>query len=89
MKIGIVKGTVVSTQKDERLVGSKLLIVNQVDAEKNITGHDEVAVDLLGAGNGEYVLLCSGSSAKSLLHNPDAPIDLAIVGIIDSMEKAS
>jgi len=87
MIIGIVKGTVVSTQKDERLVGSKLLIINQVDADKNVIGKDAVAVDLLGAGIGEYVLVCSGSSAKSLLHNSDAPIDMAIVGIIDSMER--
>jgi len=87
MIIGIVKGTVVSTQKDERLVGSKLLIINQVDADKNVIGKDAVAVDLLGAGIGEYVLVCSGSSAKSLLHNPDVPIDMAIVGIIDSMER--
>lgn len=87
MIIGIVSGTVVATQKDERLIGSKLLIVNQVDANRNVIGKDEVAVDMLGAGIGEYVLVCSGSSAKSLLHNPNAPIDLAIVGIIDSMEK--
>jgi len=87
MIIGIVKGTVVSTQKDERLIGSKLLIINQVDADKNVIGKDAVAVDLLGAGIGEYVLVCSGSSAKSLLHNPDVPIDMAIVGIIDSMER--
>ena len=87
MIIGIVKGTVVSTQKDERLVGSKLLIINQVDADKNVIGKDAVAVDLLGAGIGEYVLVCSGSSAKSLLHNSDVPIDMAIVGIIDSMER--
>lgn len=87
MIIAIVKRTVVATQKDERLVGCKLLIVDQVDADKNVIGGDEVAVDLLGAGIGEYVLVCSGSSAKALLPNPNAPVDLAIVGIIDTMEK--
>lgn len=89
MKIGIVRGMVVATQKDERLIGCKLLIVNQVDASGKVTDRDEVAVDTLGAGIGEYVLLCGGSSAKALIHNPDAPIDLAIIGIIDSMEKGS
>lgn len=87
MKLGIVKGNVVSTQKDESLVGCKLLIIQQIDADGNIIGKDEVAVDGFGAGIGEYVLLCSGSSAKSLFANPKAPIDLTVVGIIDSIEK--
>lgn len=89
MKIGVVKGTVVATQKDERLVGSKLLIVNQIDADGKSRGRDEVAVDTLGAGIGEYVLLCSGSSARNLLRDSGAPVDLAVIGIIDAMEKES
>jgi len=87
MRIGIVTGMVVSTQKDSRLVGSKLLIIQQTDAYGNIIGKDEVAVDTLGAGVGEMVLLCSGSSAKAILNNPEVPIDLAVAGIIDTMEK--
>ena len=88
MRIGIVTGMVVSTQKDSRLVGCKLLIVRQIDGEGNVLGNDEVAVDVLGAGVGERVLICQGSPAKALLNNPQAPIDLAIVGIIDNMEKS-
>lgn len=83
MRIGLVHGTIVSTQKDERLVGCKLLIVRQIDGEGRVIGNDEVAVDVLGAGVGEKVLLCQGSPARALLSNPQAPIDLAVVGIID------
>jgi microcompartment protein CcmK/EutM len=88
MKIGIVKGTVVSTQKDPRLVGSKLLIVRRVDAGKNVIGEDEVAVDTLGAGEGEVVLLCGGSSARMLMSEASSPVDLAVIGIIDTLEKS-
>ena len=87
MRIGIVTGMVVSTQKDDRLVGCKLLIIRQLDADGNIIGNDEVAVDVLGAGVGERVLVCQGSPAKALLNNPQAPVDLAVVGIIDNMEN--
>ena len=87
MRIGMVTGMVVSTQKDDRLVGCKLLIVRQLDANGNIIGNDEVAVDVLGAGVGEKVLICQGSPAKALLNNPQAPVDLAVVGIIDNMEN--
>jgi ethanolamine utilization protein EutN len=87
MRIGLVTGMVVSTQKDERLVGCKLLIVRQLDANGNTVGNDEVAVDVLGAGIGERVLICQGSPARSLLNNPQAPVDLAVVGIIDNMEN--
>lgn len=87
MRMGVVKGTVVATQKDDSLVGCKLLIIQQIDAGYQVIGKDEVAVDSFGAGVGEYVLLCSGSSAKSLFANPKAPIDLTVVGIIDTIEK--
>lgn len=87
MRIGQVQGMVVSTQKDERLVGCKLLIVRQIDTGGNPVGQEEVAVDTLGAGVGERVLLCSGSSARSLFGGDNVPIDLAVVGIIDTMEK--
>ena len=87
MLIGRVKGTIVATQKDERLVGYKLLIVQQLDADGTPISRDMVAVDSsLSAGIGERVLLCSGSPAKSHLDNPMAPIDLTVVGIIDQIE---
>jgi len=87
MRIGKVTGMIVSTQKDERLVGCKLLIVKQLDSDGNMIGQEEVAVDVLGAGVGERVLICQGSPARALINNPNAPIDLAVVGIIDEMEN--
>jgi microcompartment protein CcmK/EutM len=86
MRIGMVKGMVVSTQKDPNLIGTKLLIVQQLDAARNPIGQDEVAVDMFGAGVGELVLLCHGSPAKVVLDNPKMPVDLVVVGIIDSIE---
>ena len=87
MQIGLVKGNVVSTQKDSSLVGCKLLLIQHVDTGGNAVGKTEVAVDTFGAGAGELVLLCSGSSARSMFSNSQAPIDLAVVGIIDTIEK--
>jgi ethanolamine utilization protein EutN len=81
--MGIVKGMVVSTQKNERLIGTKLLIVQGVDSAHNPGGDEEVAVDVVGAGTGEYVLLCQGSSARGIFDDPKIPIDLVVVGIID------
>lgn len=86
MLIGNVIGTVVATKKDETLVGYKLLIVQQITASGEPISRDMVAVDFFGAGVGEKVLLCAGSSAKSLFNDPKAPIDLAVVGIIDTLE---
>jgi len=84
MRMGLVKGMVVSTKKDERLIGTKLLVVQVVDSAYKPLGQEEVAVDIVGAGTGEYVLLCSGSSARNIFDDPKIPVDLAVVGIIDS-----
>jgi ethanolamine utilization protein EutN len=81
--MGIVKGMVVSTQKDEHLIGTKLLVVQCVDLAHKPVGDDEVAVDAVGAGIGEYVLLCQGSPARAIFNDPKMPVDLAVVGIID------
>jgi len=86
MHIGIVKGMVVSTQKDPNLVGNKLLIVQRTDSEGHVVGSEEVAVDIFGAGVGEYVLLCKGSPARAILGNAAVPVDLAVAGIIDKLD---
>lgn len=86
MLIGRILGTVVSTQKDERLKGKKLLIVRPV----NLDGTDQsgyvVAVDTVGAGFHEKVLLVAGSSARMAEGNKDCPVDTAIVGVIDTID---
>ena len=86
MIIARILGTVVSTQKDERLHGKKLLIVKPI----NLDGTDQsgylVAVDTVGAGYHEKVLIVGGSSARLAEGNQDCPVDSAIVGVIDSFE---
>ena len=79
MIIGKVAGSVVSTRKCENLTGSKFMIVEPVPSLK--IDNRIVAVDRVGAGIGEYVLVTTGSAAR--VDAPSAPIDAAIVGIID------
>jgi ethanolamine utilization protein EutN len=85
--MGLVKGMVVSTQKDAHLVGCKFMVVQCVDMEHKPVGDEEVAVDAVGAGVGEYVLLCQGSPARAIFDDPKMPVDLAIVGIIDKQPE--
>ena len=82
MKKGIVIGNVVSTRKQESLVGSKFM---EVEIMKNgvLTGEYIIAIDSVGAGIGETVLITTGSSARLALHNTSAPCDAVIVGIVD------
>ena len=86
MIIARIIGTVVSTQKDERLAGKKLLIAKPI----NLDGTDQsgyvVSVDTVGAGFREKVLIVAGSSARLAEGNKDCPVDSAIVGVIDSFE---
>ncbi len=90
MHLARVTGAVVSTQ-NRPLNGKKLLLVRRVSADDDRpilpTSGDEVAVDSVGAGVGELVLLCSGSSARHVFSGPNEAIDLAIVGIVDSLSR--
>ena len=82
MIIGKVVGSLFSTRKSEKLVGNKVMIVEPVESMKN-TGSRLIAIDIIGAGIGEYVLVAQGSAARIGCDMADAPIDAAIVGIID------
>lgn len=86
MIIGRILGTVVSSQKDERLLGKKLLIVKPVDLEGNDQSGYVVAVDTVGAGFHEKVMVVSGSSARLAEGNKDCPVDAAIIGVIDTID---
>ncbi|MCW3157262.1 EutN/CcmL family microcompartment protein [Micropruina sonneratiae] len=86
MFLAKVRGTVVSTSKDERLVGFKLLVVHRIGVEGEYVTNPSVAVDTVGAGVGETVIVTGGSSARFAATRPDAPIDLTIVGIVDTVE---
>lgn len=86
MILARILGSIVSTQKDERLHGKKLLIVKPI----NLDGSDQngyvVAIDTVGAGFDERVLVVSGSSARLAEGLKDVPVDAAIVGVIDSVD---
>ena len=82
MIIGKVVGSLFSTRKSEKLVGNKFMIVEPVESMRN-TGSRLVAIDIIGAGIGEYVLVAQGSAARIGCDMADAPIDAAIGGIID------
>ena len=79
MIIGKVIGSIISTRKQENLVGNKFMIVEPMDAG----AVSIVAIDNIGAGIGETVLVAQGSAARIGCGMPEAPIDAAIVGIVD------
>ncbi len=89
MRIARILGTVVSTQKDERLHGKKLLICKPINLDGTDRDDYVVAVDTVGAGFHEKVLLVSGSSARMAEGNKDCPIDTAIIGVIDTIDVQS
>lgn len=82
MLAGKVVGSVVSTRKNEKLIGNKFMIVEIVD-KMRAKEQQLIAVDNIGAGIGEYVLVAQGSAARVGCNMKDAPVDAAIVGIID------
>lgn len=82
-----VTGSVVCTQKDEKLVGSKLLLLQPVDLAGAPKGNPLVAVDSVGAGEGELVLVVQGSSARQTSRTEGRPVDAVIFAIVDSVEK--
>ncbi len=85
MFIARIMGTVVATRTDEKLVGSKLLIVQPVDPSGGDHGNPIVAVDTVSAGADEQVLVVTGSSARMTSRTKDSPVDASIIGIIDTV----
>ena len=86
MLIAKVIGTTVATIKDEKLIGRKLLVVQQTDETGNPIGKPYVAVDTVDVGVGDLVLTASGSSARQTTLTKDRPVDAVIMAIIDSLE---
>jgi microcompartment protein CcmK/EutM len=86
MLIAKVIGTTVSTIKDEKLLGRKLLIVRQTDERGAPTGKPFVAIDSVDAGVGDLVLTAAGSSARQTNITKDTPVDAVIMAVIDSLE---
>ena len=86
MLIARVIGTTISTIKDEKLQGRKLLIVQQTDEFGKPGGKPYVAIDSVNAGSGDLVLTASGSSARQTNITKDTPVDAVIMAVIDSLE---
>jgi microcompartment protein CcmK/EutM len=86
MILARIVGTVVATRKDDRLHGRKLLVARLVDAEGNDEKGHIIAVDTVGAGANEVVLVVQGSSARMAFGCKECPIDAAVVGIVDTVE---
>jgi len=87
MLIAKVIGTLVATRKHERLVGSKIQIVQPLDHEGLVPKGDPfVAVDAVGAGVGERVILVRGSGARKAVDDDQCPVDATIIGIIDRID---
>ena len=82
MLLGKVIGNVVSTRKNENIVGSKILEIRLIENGKE-TDKYLIAIDSVGAGIGERVLVTTGSGARLALDNPQTPIDAVVVGIVD------
>ena len=81
-----VVGTVVASQKDENLTGKKLLLCKEVDHTGKPLDNYHVAVDAVKAGEGTFVLLTYGSSARLTEVTKDSPIDAVVMAIIDNLQ---
>lgn len=86
MNLARVIGTVVASRKDPRLEGMKLLLLQNTDLTGNPKGTQIVAVDSVGAGVGEIVLYCAGSSARQTEVSKNTPVDAVVMGIVDQVE---
>lgn len=90
MLIGRVVGNVVATQKNEKLLGSKLLLVQPLDLDGVAKGSPVLAIDGANAGVGDRVLLVQeGKAAQAVLDKGVAAVDAAIVGVIDHVERTA
>lgn len=86
MLLAKVLGRVVSTRKEPAIEGMKLLMLGQAGPDGELTGGSVVAVDAVGAGEGEYVLYASGSSARQTTLTDSKPVDAVVMAIVDSWD---
>jgi len=88
VKIGIVSRKIISTEKNKRLEGYPLYVLDILDTEGNLTGESVVAFDTVGVGIGEKVIVTiEGDAAVQLIKHKDAPVDAVIVAKIDRIDE--
>lgn len=91
MFVALVTGSVVATQKTDSMIGQKLLVVEPYRLDEKSrdrlvsTGRTFIAVDALGAGEGQFVLVTQGSSARLTPETALLPVDAVVIGLIDSV----
>lgn len=86
MFVGTVKGSLWATRKDEKLNGLKFLVVERQLNEHQTDPALVIAADCIGAGEGDLVMVTTGSSARVSLQKEDVPVDMVITAIIDKVE---
>ena len=90
MILGRIAGSVVSTIHHPIVDGRKLLISERLDTKGQPTGGYVIAMDVVGAGHGEAVLILDeGNGARQVLENPTAPVRAVVVGIVDGLDIVS
>jgi carbon dioxide concentrating mechanism protein CcmL len=89
MRLAKVRGTVVSTVKDDSLMGVKLLLVQLIEESGDLQDEYEVAADVVGAGVGEWVLVSRGSAARQHQGYGNRPVDAAVIAIVDTVSLDS
>ncbi|MEW6193865.1 MAG: EutN/CcmL family microcompartment protein [Bacteroidota bacterium] len=88
MFLALVKGNIVSTHKDENLIGQKLLLVHPIDLEQNLVGKkDVIALDLIDSGIGDIVIVVQeGDAVQQILDNSVTPVNTMIIGVVDNID---
>jgi len=92
MILAKVEGSIVATKKHDKMTGTKLLVIRPIVIEQpakadfQLGSSSLVAIDQLGAGEGEVVLVVQGSSARLAADDKDTPVDAVVVGIVDTVD---
>jgi len=87
MQLARITGSVTATVKDARLVGQKLLLADLVDGSGAVLAPARVAVDTVGAGVGDMVIVTSGSAARMGQGLSTLPVDLSIIALVDAVSE--
>lgn len=89
MRLAKVTGTVTATAKDAQLLGSALLLADVIDGQNKVLDTAVVAVDTVGAGVGDKVLLVQGSAARLSSSTASVPVDATIIAVVDRVSMAA